>query len=74
LIKILFKIIKLLVNFRDKTGDILIATKVIQTANEQIGTQTSHELTQKVLIEVKNYYGEAKITGKMFQTANMPQE
>ncbi|WP_338001004.1 methyl-accepting chemotaxis protein [Neobacillus terrae] len=53
-------------------GETRIATNVIVNGKRNIGTQVSQEVGDVVIKEGKNYYGEASVSGKIYQTAYMP--
>lgn len=53
-------------------GDTRITTNVMIDGERAIGTQASPEVVNKVLKNGENFYGEANVTGRMYQTAYMP--
>ncbi|WP_409300724.1 methyl-accepting chemotaxis protein [Peribacillus sp. SCS-155] len=53
-------------------GDTRIATNVLVGGERAVGTKISPEVAEVVLKGGKNYYGEAKVAGNMYQTAYMP--
>lgn len=53
-------------------GDTRITTNVIVNGERNIGTSVSPEVGEVVLKKGENYYGEAQVTGNIFQTAYMP--
>ncbi|WP_368657904.1 methyl-accepting chemotaxis protein [Metabacillus halosaccharovorans] len=52
--------------------DTRIATNVMQNGERAIGTQVSTEVADVVLKKGENYYGEANVSGNIYQTAYMP--
>lgn len=52
--------------------DTRIATNVILNNERAVGTKASKEVVETVLKKVENYYGEANVAGKLYQTAYMP--
>lgn len=52
--------------------DTRIATNVMNSGERIIGTKISQEIKDTVLIQGKNYSGEAEVAGNMLQTAYMP--
>ncbi|HWJ76460.1 MAG TPA: methyl-accepting chemotaxis protein [Niallia sp.] len=52
--------------------DTRIATNVITDGKRATGTQASEEVANTVLKKGENFYGEANVAGKMYQTAYMP--
>lgn len=53
-------------------GNIRITTNVTNNGIRAIGTKVSQEVEEVVLKKKKNYYGEATVAGKVYQTAYMP--
>ncbi|MBT2643151.1 methyl-accepting chemotaxis protein [Bacillus sp. ISL-41] len=53
-------------------GDTRIATNVIVNGERAVGTKVSQKVADVVLKEGKNFYGEAVVAGKNYQTAYMP--
>lgn len=53
-------------------GDTRIATNVMVNGERAVGTKVSQEVADVVLKEGKNFYGEAVVAGKNYQTAYMP--
>ncbi|MGN7175930.1 methyl-accepting chemotaxis protein [Cytobacillus sp. SAFR-174] len=53
-------------------GDTRITTNVFVNGERNIGTSVSPEVGEVVLKKGENYYGEAQVTGNIFQTAYMP--
>lgn len=53
-------------------GDTRITTNVFVNGERNIGTAVSPEVGEVVLKKGENYYGEAQVTGNIFQTAYMP--
>ncbi len=53
-------------------GDTRIATNVVIDGERAIGTQVSSKVANVVLSEKRNYYGEANVVGKIYQSAYMP--
>ncbi|MGE7660378.1 methyl-accepting chemotaxis protein [Peribacillus sp. NPDC097197] len=52
--------------------DTRVATNVLNNGERAIGTKISEEVKDVVLIQGKNYRGEAKVVGSILQTAYMP--
>lgn len=53
-------------------GDTRIATNVMADGKRATGTQASQEVVDTVINNRENYYGEANVVGKNYQTAYMP--
>lgn len=53
-------------------GDTRIATNVMKDGNRAIGTRASQEVLDTVIKNDENFYGEADVAGKYYQTAYMP--
>jgi methyl-accepting chemotaxis protein len=53
-------------------NDTRVATNVIQKGNRAIGTKVSEEVSNVVLKNGKNFYGEANAAGNIYQAAYMP--
>jgi methyl-accepting chemotaxis protein len=53
-------------------GDTRIATNVMKDGQRAVGTKVSQTVANVVLKEGKNYYGEANVAGRNYQTAYMP--
>lgn len=53
-------------------NDTRVSTNVINNNERAIGTQASDVVVETVLKNGENYYGEATVAGKIYQTAYMP--
>jgi len=53
-------------------GDTRIATNVMADGKRATGTQASQDVVDTVINNGDNYYGEANVVGKNYQTAYMP--
>lgn len=53
-------------------GDTRIATNVMKEGKRAVGTQASAEVVEQVLTRGENFYGEANVSGKWYQSAYMP--
>ncbi|MFD1171190.1 methyl-accepting chemotaxis protein [Oceanobacillus picturae] len=53
-------------------GETRIATNVMKDGNRAIGTRASQEVLDTVIKDDENFYGEANVAGKYYQTAYMP--
>lgn len=53
-------------------GDTRVATNVMKDGERAVGTQASAEVTDAVLKNGKQFYGQADVAGSSYQTAYMP--
>lgn len=53
-------------------GETRVATNVMKDGNRAIGTRASQEVLDTVIKDDENFYGEANVAGKYYQTAYMP--
>lgn len=53
-------------------GDTRVATNVIRDQKRALGTKVSDEVAQVVLIEGREFFGEAEVVGVKYQTAYKP--
>jgi len=53
-------------------GDTRVATNVMKEGSRAVGTQVSQEVKEVVLEQGNEFYGEANVVGKLYQTAYQP--